>query len=408
MIGNIFINFDKEVEQNIKIINVKIRISFLLLIGLLISASSNAKGQNNKGYIKIDIKSLDNWIGLMYYKPLMENGNSKKKLIRLNKKLIKVKMDTNLYHRVVIISRDILLKPRLVTKAKRIQCYIRPGDTLNIKGTLKDTVNDYYVTGNALSAQYSDWREHSLDILEWQAKINVYLLQIKDLKVPSDRKRYKELNKKWENSVKRLHESDMDFIRKHPDYLYSVDRLRVSRLPLDTLIKYYKRFDPILLDTYYGRRLNKSLAYKKQKEKNELIDFQATTINDEPYRLLETEKDYIVLDFWASWCGPCIDDIPKLRSYHEKANGLIEFVGVNCDKKLKRGISTIQKHNMNWTQVGNKNERILKLYGVSEIPTKILINVNEGTIERFIGLDNNFYKRLDMIINTNNRQHSSK
>lgn len=89
-------------------------------------------------------------------------------------------------------------------------------------------------------------------------------------------------------------------------------------------------------------------------------------------------KQLIVLDFWASWCVPCIKEIPVLtRLYEDYKDKGLEIVGISLDENESSWKKAIEKHNMPWIQIiSNKGKagNIAEMYGVYQIPRTVLIN----------------------------------
>jgi len=112
----------------------------------------------------------------------------------------------------------------------------------------------------------------------------------------------------------------------------------------------------------------------------------AFTQNDSkgrPVTLSSFQGQYLLLDFWASWCGPCRKENPNVlkawRKYHSKG---FTVLGVSLDDKKKEWLAAIRQDDLPWTQVsdlkGWKNAAA-EVYGVEGIPMNFLLDRN-GTI----------------------------
>jgi len=108
-------------------------------------------------------------------------------------------------------------------------------------------------------------------------------------------------------------------------------------------------------------------------------DFTSNDPEGKPVRFYENLKGgYTLVDFWASWCGPCRKENPNIvaayKEFHDKG---FNIIGISLDKKKENWIKGIQDDNLTWTHVSDLlfwNSAVAKLYGVRAIPGNYLVD----------------------------------
>jgi thiol-disulfide isomerase/thioredoxin len=108
--------------------------------------------------------------------------------------------------------------------------------------------------------------------------------------------------------------------------------------------------------------------------------------NGQPFSLSKMNGKYVLLDFWGSWCGPCIAEMPKIKRMREGlvAKGIpFEVVSLAAEQDSNRWASTVEHLGMNWPNhyLGLQmfESPVFKQFGVRVIPAKLLVN-KEGKI----------------------------
>lgn len=106
-------------------------------------------------------------------------------------------------------------------------------------------------------------------------------------------------------------------------------------------------------------------------------DFTLKSSTGENLKLSEQRGSVVMVNFWASWCGPCRKEMPIIDALYKKYSkyGFTVF-GVNVDDKEKNAIRTLKKIPVDFPILFNPENSIAELYGVSAMPTTIFIDRN--------------------------------
>jgi peroxiredoxin len=113
-------------------------------------------------------------------------------------------------------------------------------------------------------------------------------------------------------------------------------------------------------------------------------NFALKTLEGEPVALDETRGKVVVLDFWATWCPPCREELPSIEKLRQEFAGQVQFFGIN-DEESGTVKDFLRKHTYEMPVLMDGKRQVHRQYGVSAIPTMLIID-RQGVIrEHFIG-----------------------
>jgi peroxiredoxin len=157
------------------------------------------------------------------------------------------------------------------------------------------------------------------------------------------------------------------------------------------LIKQLKRDFP---DTKPAQNADKILASRKKQEEAKKIkdalaegtkfpDFDVKDTAGKPLSIANYKGKVVLLDFWATWCPPCVRELPNViktyEAYHKQG---FEIIGISLDKEEPKLASFTKEKNMTWVQYFDglvwENKLAVK-YGINSIPATFLLD-GQGTI----------------------------
>ncbi|MGZ3865400.1 MAG: redoxin family protein [Bacteroidia bacterium] len=260
---------------------------------------------------------------------------------------------------------------------------------VNVTGDFKDLGNSYKVEGSPDTKVFLEMND---------------LGKIVQLKADSFQRVFQEiLAKSKKDSVtidsinKSIEPKYMAMIAEHQKKVADVvDRnsaslaalVGIQQLTPDTYMDLYKKVYKDLSAKFPGSKylynLKKNVdSYSKLIEGSEAPDFTMATIDGKSVKLSSLRGKIVMIDFWASWCGPCRKENPNVvnvyKKFHEKG---FEILGVSVDDKADKWKEAVAKDGLPWIHVsdlqGWNNEAVL-MYGVDAIPFTVLLD-KEGKI----------------------------
>ncbi|WP_240472219.1 TlpA disulfide reductase family protein [Mangrovimonas xylaniphaga] len=182
---------------------------------------------------------------------------------------------------------------------------------------------------------------------------------------------------------------EMDFIKNNPNSIISANALAVysTTYGKEKTMELFEPFSEQNKASRYGQKIARYIALNKDPKIGEqLADFEMNNQYGEPLKLSKTNGKVILLEFWASWCGPCREENPNLvKTYKEFNPKGFEVFAVSLDEHKEKWIKAIEKDSLNWLHVsdlkGDGNEASL-IYGINGIPDNFLIAENGEIIAR--------------------------
>ena len=181
----------------------------------------------------------------------------------------------------------------------------------------------------------------------------------------------------------------MEFVKNNPSSIVSSSMLSIyaTTWGKEKTTELYEQFSKENKESEFGQEIARYIELNKQPKIGEqFVDFESENQIGQLKKLSDLKGKAVLLEFWASWCGPCRQENPNLvKTYKEYNPKGFEIFAVSLDQNKEDWLKAIQKDSLDWEHVsdlkGSRNEASL-IYGVNGIPDNYLIAENGNIIGR--------------------------
>jgi len=120
---------------------------------------------------------------------------------------------------------------------------------------------------------------------------------------------------------------------------------------------------------------------------NQAPDFALSTLTGDTLRMSDLQGDVVLVDFWATWCGPCKMAMPHLQEIHDEYRDKgVRIVAISVDRQGASIVKPfITKHGYSFDVVLTDNQIEKKFGGIPGIPTTFIIGPDGKVFKRFVG-----------------------
>jgi thiol-disulfide isomerase/thioredoxin len=115
-------------------------------------------------------------------------------------------------------------------------------------------------------------------------------------------------------------------------------------------------------------------------------DFKLTSLDGKPITLAALQGKVVLLNFWATWCGPCRAEIPDLVALQERYKGRLQIIGLNVDDEEADIQQYVQETGINYPVAMTSNDVRIQFGGIPALPTSFVLDTEGRVVQKHVGL----------------------
>jgi thiol-disulfide isomerase/thioredoxin len=338
---------------------------------------------------------------LIGYFPLADRELEKMDTVLLKNGVLEYQLEVKELNEMMIIPFELLHHFKngrsYPLPGSKVRFFINNGDIIQINAKIEDKNISYTLKGNKISEQLTQSRLDKIEVFKSAYPFHVlYNEKKKAENTPDDEKTF---SANVASNNRAFQNANLKYVKQHlNDEVSPLLLLEVTNR--DTVAKFYQLLGTEAKKSYHGKILGPLVkGWYTTKLGQKIPPLVSKTINGKPFLLGETKEKYLLLDFWGSWCSPCIAEMPELKKFQQKYQNKVELIGLVCKDTKEKALTAIKKHALNWTHLYSETDEFGALFGLTSYPTKILLDPNGIVVKIYVGINETMMDEIATIIN---------
>lgn len=306
-------------------------------------------------------------------------------------------------------------KPGVAGKNRSVEFIARPGDAIEFKGDVTETFNAI-PTGtslceamNAFNKSIEPLSKKSAEISKRVRAIQTKLMNDKSFDISKGMP--PEINMK-NDSINEIYNkinlAKIDFIEKNPkseiSAYYLSNMVTRKSIPDNKALEVLDGLDETVKTSPYYINVATRLKGSEATKPGNIVPSIITrrTLDGKEFNLETLRGKYVLIDFWGTWCGPCVAEMPKVKEYKEKYKDELVILAINSGDTKQKIIDFIKPKGYDWMQLmskrGDGEDNFVSKFNINGFPTKFIIDPEGKILHRYVGNAEESFEKLDELL----------
>ncbi|WP_197492181.1 TlpA disulfide reductase family protein [Arachidicoccus ginsenosidimutans] len=262
----------------------------------------------------------------------------------------------------------------------KVDMFLDKGKVI-INGNI-DSSYDIRVSGSPVVNEYAAYNQSQMDLRKPVQVIYEKMIAAYKAGDSVSMKKYQaDFNAARDEQSKQAVAMQVNYIKTHPNSNASAWELLhyLNDKTLEVSKQMYNAFSPVVKSSAMGKETGERIATLSRVEVgNNAPGFAQADENNKSVTLSSYKGKYVLLEFWASWCGPCRAESPNvLKAYKKYKDKGFDVLSVSLDHEKDKWVEAVKKDGLLWKQVSDLNgwkNAVAVLYGINAVPANFLID----------------------------------
>lgn len=285
-------------------------------------------------------------------------------------------------------------------KSQSIWLIAMPGSVIHLKGHLSD-FSEVYPEGNRENEILSELTGAYFPLLNESVNITIDLNKKDNGLIEQEVASKKEAQKQLDEKAKKVL---ISFLEKYPSSiagLYFLENTYIRKgIDINLVGQLLGKVSPSYHDYQFYTTIKTRVEAGKYQVGNQILEIRSNRTPDGSEFTTNLWKGkFYLIDFWGSWCMPCISDFPNVKALKKELKDQVKILGIASDQEEKWR-PAIESYELNWQHIliGEGDQNFAALLDVRGYPTKILVDPNGKILYKSSGSGEESFKKIRGLI----------